>query len=70
MDLFSLSRYFYVRTHVTFFCLNKIDAMYEVRVNVKVKRSFKSFKFTLDCLYIASIAFTRVKFTDGPKLTL
>lgn len=70
MDLFSLSRYFYVRTHVTFTCLNKIDAMYEVRVNVKVKRSFKSFKLTLDCLYIASIAFTRVKFTDGPQLTL
>ena len=44
--------------------------MYEVRVNVKFKRSFKSFKFALDCLYIASIAFTRVKFTDGPQLTL
>ena len=44
--------------------------MYEVRVNVKVKRSFKSFKFTLDCLYIAFIAFTSVKFTDAPKLTL
>lgn len=65
-----MSRYFYVRRHVTFTRLNKIEAMYEVRVNVKVKRSFKSFKFTLDCLYIAFIAFTRVKFTDGPKLTL
>lgn len=66
----SIGGFIFPVAHVTFTCFNKIEAMYEVRVNVKVKRSFKSFKFTLDCLYIASIAFTRVKFTDGPKLTL
>ena len=55
-----MSRIFYVRK---FIWVNEIEAMYESsRVNVKVKPR-STFTRTRDRPYIASILFTRVKFT-------
>ena len=56
-----------MRTHVTFACVNEIEAMYErPRVNVKVERG-STFTLRVDRSYIASkpaltasILFTRV----------
>ena len=63
MGGFPLSRNFPLRTHVNFTLVNKIGAMYErPRVNVTVDRGL-TFTFTRDLPYIASILFTRVKFT-------
>ena len=49
---FPLSRYFYVRMHVHFACVNKIEATYEVsRVNGNVKRGSTS-TFTSPLFYL------------------
>ena len=61
MSSFPLSCNFSVRIHVKFTRLNEIEAMYESpRANVKDERTFM---FTRDPPYVASILFTRVKFT-------
>ena len=60
---FPLSHNFYVRTHLNFTRVNKIEAMYKrSRVNVKFEPR-STFMITRDRPYIASILFTRVKFT-------
>ena len=60
---FPLSRNFYVRTHVNFTRVNKIQTMYErSRVSVNVEQG-STFTFTRDLPYIFSISFTRVYFT-------
>ena len=59
---FPRSRDFYVRTHVNFTRLNKIETMYgRSRVNVKVEPR-STFTFTCSLSYIASISFTHVNF--------
>ena len=61
MSSFPLSRNFSVRIHVKFTRVNEIEAMYESpRANMKDERTFT---FTRDPPYVASILFTRVKFT-------
>ena len=61
---FPLSRNFHVRTHVSFTCVNKKEAIYErPRFNVKFGRG-STFTFTRDFLCTASIFFfSRVKLT-------
>ena len=57
---FPLSHNFYLRTHVNFTRVNKIEIMYErSRVNVKVEP--ETFTFTRGLSYIASILFTCVR---------
>ena len=52
-----------MRTHGNFTRVSKIEAVLE-RPRVKVKVELRStFTFTRDLPYIASISFTRVKFT-------
>ena len=54
-------RNFNVRTHVNFTRVNEIEAMYKSsRIKVKVEQSLT---FIRHLPYIASILFTRVKFT-------
>ena len=59
-------RNFHVRTGI-----NKIEVMYDRPrvINVKVERG-STFAFTRDLPYIASISFTRVKFTYVSTLKL
>ena len=58
---FPLSRNFYVRTHVNFTRVNKIETMYgRPHVNVNVEPC-STFTITLGLSYIASISFTRVR---------
>ena len=60
---FPLSRNFYVRLHVNFTRVNKIETMCErSRVSVNVEQG-STFTFTRDLPYIVSISFTRVYFT-------
>ena len=64
-----MSRNFDVRTRI-----NKIEVMYDRYdrprvINVKVERG-STFAFTRDLPYIASISFTRVKFTYVSTLKL
>ena len=61
---FPLSRNFHVRTHVSFTCVNKKEAIYErPHLNVKFGRG-STFTFTRDFLCTASIFFfSRVKLT-------
>ena len=67
---FQLSRNFSVRMHVNFTRVGKIQAMCgKSRVNVKVKPRL-TFTFRRGLSYIASILFTRVKFTRQWKSTL
>ena len=57
---FPLSRNFYLRPHVNFTRVSKIEAMYErLRANVKVEPR-STFTFTHGLSYISSILFTRV----------
>ena len=61
MSSFPLSRNFSVRIHVKFTRVSEIEAMYESpHANVKDERTFT---LTRDPPYVASILFTRVKFT-------
>ena len=61
MSSFPLSCNFSLRIHIKFTRLNEIEAMYESpRANVKDERTFMC---TRDPPYVASILFTRVKFT-------
>ena len=58
-----MSRNFFAHSRVKFTCVNKIEAMYErSRVNVKTAPR-STFMFTRDTSYVASILYTRVKYT-------
>ena len=60
---FPSSRNFYVRTHVDFTRVNKIETMYQrPRVNVKVEPCL-TFKFTRCLSYIVSFSFMPVNFS-------
>ena len=55
-----MSRNFYLRTHVNFTRVNKIEAMYErSRLNIKVESPL-TITFTRDLSSIASVLFTCV----------
>ena len=58
-----MSRNFFAHLLVKFTCVNKIEAMYErSRVNVKTAPR-STFMSTRDTSYVASILYTRVKYT-------
>ena len=58
---FPLPRNFYARMCIKFKFTNKLEAMY-VRSHVSVKVEPR-FTFNLNTLYLASVLFTRLKFT-------